>query len=513
MPKSSVKAAARKISAEDRALRRATARVRAALNSGDEKKIARAFDHATSTVDSFQNFAAGLGMGSQNILSGSTYGFNPITRERTLCEWIHRGSWLGGVVVDIVADDMTREGVSIKGELDPGDIKDIQTYAADAGVWEALNDLEKWARLYGGAISIMLVDGQDMSRPFQWERVGKNQFRGMLTLDRWAVEPSLNDLVTEYGPHFNLPKFYRVTGEFPPLYGKQVHYSRVIRREGIRLPYWQRLMENLWGISVYERMYDRMVAFDSASTGAAQLTYKSHLRTYKLDGLRTIVAGGGPALMGLTRFVNFMRLTQSNEGITLIDGKDDFDTHSSASAFSGLNEILLQFGMQVAGAVEMPLVKLFGQSPAGLNATGESDIRNYYDGIRAKQNRHVRPGVTNVYKAICMSMGIKPPKDFGVEFNPLWQMTHKEKAETASAVADALDKMSSVMSDRTKLNEFKQSSDYTGIGSNITDEEMEAASELPAPPAEETGVEETGTEPPERGPGALDSNDLWDGAV
>src|SRR5271163_1863311 len=72
--------------------------------------------------DSYQNFIQSVGLGTDNSMSGSTYGFNPITRIRTLLEWIYRGSWLGGVAIDVVADDMTREGVEIISDNDPDEI-------------------------------------------------------------------------------------------------------------------------------------------------------------------------------------------------------------------------------------------------------------------------------------------------------------------------------------------------------------------------------------------------------
>ncbi|MFX8211283.1 phage portal protein, partial [Acinetobacter baumannii] len=76
-------------------------------------------------------------------------------------------------------------------------------------------------------------------------------------------------------------------------------YSRVIRLEGDDLPYYQRIAENGWGLSVLEPLWDRLIAFDSASVGAGQLVYKAHLRTYSVDGLRNIIAAGGDALKGL----------------------------------------------------------------------------------------------------------------------------------------------------------------------------------------------------------------------
>jgi phage-related protein (TIGR01555 family) len=241
-------------------------------------------------MDSFVNFAQKMGVGADNPMTSSTYGFNPITRIRVTLEWMHRGSWLAGVAVDVVADDMTRAGVDLIGDLDPDDMETLQEAAVTLGIENSINDTVKWGRLYGGALAVMMIDGQDMATPLRLDTIGKGQFKGLLVLDRWMVEPSLNQLVTDPGPFIGLPKFYTITADAPALPRAKIHYTRCIRMEGIRLPYWQRLQENLWGISVLERLYDRMIAFDSATTGAAQLVFKSYLRTYKIKDLRQIAA-------------------------------------------------------------------------------------------------------------------------------------------------------------------------------------------------------------------------------
>lgn len=191
---------------------------------------------AAQTTDSFQNFTAKLGIGTDNMMSASTYGFNPISRVRTLLEWIHRGSWVGGIAVDVVADDMTRAGVELKG-VDPEQMEQIEESVVGLGVWPAINETIKWSRLYGGCIAVMLVDGQDVGTPLRLETIKKGQFRGLLVLDRWMIEPSLEDLVTQMGPDMGLPKYYVVTADAPGLQRMKVHYSRCIRVEGIRLPY------------------------------------------------------------------------------------------------------------------------------------------------------------------------------------------------------------------------------------------------------------------------------------
>jgi phage-related protein (TIGR01555 family) len=449
----------------------------------------------SKTIDSFVNFAHNLGIGADNPMTTSSYGFNPVTRNKVLLEWIHRGSWIGGIAVDTVADDMTRAGVSIRGELSPDYIAAIEEEATVLDIWSQLNEAIKWGRLFGGSLAVMLIDGQDTESPLRLNTIRKDQFCGFLPLDRWMVEPSFNELVTDFGPNLGKPKYYRVTSNAPALIGQRIHFSRCIRFEGVTLPYTQRLMENFWGLSVLERLYDRMIAFDSATTGAAQLVFKSYLRTYKIKDLREVVAAGGEALAGLTAYVEMMRRFQGVEGITLLDADDEF-TADSHGAFGGLSDALIQFSQQLSGALQIPLVRLFGQSPSGFS-TGEADLRNYYDTIKQQQVRTLQVPVTKAYRAIAASLGIKVPDGFQIQFNNLWQDTDSEKGEVAGKTFDVVSRAeeSGLVDKACALRELRQSSKITGIFTNITDEMIEEAENEPPPlpetvPGEEPQKEE-----------------------
>jgi hypothetical protein len=455
-------------------------------------RAAKTLDHQarkTRTKDSFQNFALQLGIGTDNPLSNSTYGFNPITRVRILLEWIHRGSWLGGMAVDLVADDMTRAGIDFLGELEPEKTQKLEELATALGIWNAINDSIKWSRLYGGSIAVMLIDGQDMSTPLRVETVAKGAFKGLFVFDRWTVEPSIEDIITELGPSIGLPKYYTVIADAPALRYQRIHHSRVLRLEGLRLPYWQRITENMWGESVLERLYDRMVAFDSATTGAAQLVYKSFLRTLKLKNFRQAVASGGDAFKGVIAQVATMRRFQGQEGISVIDADDEFQVDDHGS-FSGIADVLGQFGQQISGALQIPLVRLFGQSPAGLNSSGDSDLRTYYDGIAQQQEKTLKVPVTQIYRVIARSLGIELPDGFGIKFRSLWQMSDKEKAETSEISERSISGAysSGVIRRDTALKELKQSSEVTGIFANISDEEIKEAEDDPPPGMGELGM-------------------------
>lgn len=455
----------------------------------DELKTAKSL----RTSDSFQNFASKVGIGTDNQSSAGTYGFNPISRNHTLLEWMYRGSWICGKVVDCVADDMTRAGIEITGDTKPEDIDKLHQQMNALSIWSGLNSTIKWGRLYGGAIAVMLIDGQKPDTPLRPDAVGKGSFRGLLVLDRWMVQPDFTKLVTEFGPDLGKPEFYETVVQGYAIPKMKIHHSRCLVIGGVDLPFWQRIAENLWDMSVLERLYDRLVAFDSTTQGAAQLVYKAHLRTLKVKSLRNIIAAGGKALEGLVGQVDMMRRYQGNEGISLVDGEDEFETHQYA--FSGLDQVLLQFGQQLSGAADIPLVRLFGQSPAGLNATGESDIRNYYDGINQQQELKMRRPFTTLLAVLAKSMGITLPDGWGFKFNPLWQLSDKEKAEIADRVSTAVCRAedSGIIPQQTALKELKQSSRVTGIFSNISEEEIEAADDEPPAPGEPDG-EEPGAE-------------------
>ena len=157
--------------------------------------------------------------------------------------------------------------------------------------------------------------------------------------------------------------------------------------EGNDLPYYQRQAEMGWGMSVVETFHDRLVAFDSVTLGMAQLVYKAHLRSLKMKDLRKNIATGGKPFEAALAQVDMIRRFQSNEGLTLLDAEDDMSAISYT--FSGLSDVIIQMSQQIAGAIDMPIVKLFGMSPSGFS-TGETDLRSYNDNIHLAQERDLR---------------------------------------------------------------------------------------------------------------------------
>lgn len=436
---------------------------------------------AQATADGYENFIARVGMQTPNQHSASTYRANFTSRNRMLVEWSYRSSWIIGEAVDAIPDDMTRKGIRITSEIDAKDRGILESQLDELQIWDALNDVLKWSRLYGGAVGFIMIEGQAPMTPLRPETIGKGKFKGILPLDRWMIDPVLTRRIKDMGPDLGKPEFYDVVTTATGIPAWRIHHSRLIRFDGVTLPFQQKMTENEWGMSVVERIWDRLTAFDSATVGAAQLVYKAHLRTYSVEKLRELIALGGPAYEALLKNIDLIRQFQSNEGMTLMDSRDKFETHQYS--FSGLDDILSQFAEQISGAVGIPLVRLFGQSPKGFS-TGDADLANYYDRVSSLQERRLRLPVRRILDIMHRSELGKPlPDDFTFEFNPLWQMSDVDRStvalNTTNAISTALG--DGLMTLKAAMTDLRENSDVTGIGASITDEDIENAEDEARP--------------------------------
>ncbi len=235
-----------------------------------------------ATADSYDNFVARVGMQQPNQHAASTYRANYTSRNRLLIEWAYRSSWIIGAAVDSKADDMTKKGVRITSEIDPKRRGILESRFDELQLWDCINETLKWSRLYGGAVALILIEGQAPLTPLVLDKVGKGSFKGLAVLDRWMINPQLTRRIKALGPNLGKPEFYDIVTTAQGLPAWTVHHSRLIRMDGVKLPYQQKITENEWGMSIVERIFDRLTSYDSTSVGAAQLAYKAHLRTAKI---------------------------------------------------------------------------------------------------------------------------------------------------------------------------------------------------------------------------------------
>jgi phage-related protein (TIGR01555 family) len=193
-----------------------------------------------------------------------------------------------------------------------------------------------------------------------------------------------------------------------------------------------------WADSVYTSMKETLQDFGISWHSVTHLLQDFSQAVLKMKGLADAIAQqeGNLVLDRMTA----MDLCRSVARAVPIDSEDE-DFIRVVTPMSGLADVLDRLMLRMAEAGEMPVTLLFGQSPAGLNATGESDIRFFYDGIKASQEETVRPRIDRLLDVLFASKAGPTkgtePENWSYEFNPLWQETDSQRAETRKAQAEA----------------------------------------------------------------------------
>ncbi len=425
--------------------------------------------------DVFSNALARLGAGTPNLMEGTEYHLERLTRNYGLLTTLYREHWIIRQIIDIIPSDMVKNWISIQTELSPNLLKRIDKEIRKMQLIQKIKTGLQWGRLYGGAVGVMIVanQGYDLSQPLDMTMLMPGDFCGVMIYDRWnSVSPSTEVVDDIRDPEFGLPKYYNITDNTNNVM-VTVHHSRVLRFTGDDLPYWESAADQNWGASVIESVFEELKKRDNVSWNIAQLTFMASLRVLKMSDLgQTLAAVDEQSKDELYRTVQAQNWLMSNMGLQVIDAADGIESHQYT--FGGLSDVYQQFMMDIAGAARIPQTKLFGRSPAGLNATGDSDLQNYYDMIAQEQESKLRPVLNKLLPVLFMSTFGAVPDDLDFEFDPVSEPTDQEQSDLAKSgtenVVTALN--AGLVSKRTALKELKQQSERTGVWTNITDEDI-----------------------------------------
>lgn len=443
-----------------------------------KKRKVRAEPIKGKVQDSFQNVMARTGLFMPNLLETTDYPLTRFTRDWQTINSLYRSHWVVRRIIDIIPEDMVKNGYKILSQIEPKQIKRVTK--ADRKTQTSRKILEgcKLGRLYGGAGALIMIEGHEdiLDQPLEYDQIMPGSYKGLLVLDRWSGITPEEELITdESDAEFGMPKYYTITSDNIER-GVRVHYSRILRFIGRDLPYLEKLAETYWGASEIEHVFDELKKRDNVSWNIAMLTFMANLRVYKMEGMEQVLATGSEKVVqGLYNTIQAMNALMNNNSIQVIGANDGYESHQYT--FGGVGEVYDRFMMDLAGAAEIPVTKLFGRSPAGMNATGESDMQNYYDTIEEKQESSLRPVYDKILPIMIMSELGAIPDDFDYEFNPIRRPSDDEMADLASKNIDSITKafQAGIISQKIALKELRQQAELTGMFSNITDEDIEKA--------------------------------------
>lgn len=348
---------------------------------------------------------------------------------------LYEGNGLFSKIIDTPAEEALKHGFDLN----------LKSDELNAFVEDALDDLEweekaataiKWARLYGGALIVMLIDdGRGLEEPVDWEHL--RSIDELRVYERSIVQPDYTSLYQQdYGgkgvgnrvSKFGQPEYYYVSS----IYGSfKVHESRcLVFRNGVLPEQTSNATYLFWGMPEYVRIRRALRETVTAHTDSVKLLERSVQAIYSMKGLASLLTTDD----GENQVLKRLQLVDTSRGLLnsiAIDSEGeqyDFKTFQ----FSGVKDVIDATCNMLSALTNIPQTILFGRSPAGMNATGDSDFESYYNFVEKIQRlmlkRNLRTLLDVVFRAGIASGDVTEEPDYKLEFNPLWSLSDTEQA-------------------------------------------------------------------------------------
>ncbi|MCE2029281.1 DUF1073 domain-containing protein [Sessilibacter corallicola] len=362
--------------------------------------------------------------GLRNVVSGMIEGQTKRSNNRwaygILNDWhqldaAYQESWIASQIVDVPAKDMTREWRRIKCQ----DAEEIQREEKRLCVMSSVQEAVQWGRLFGGG-GILMLTGQDLGKPLKISQVKKGDLQRLLVFDRFELGAHTLNTHDVLARNYLKPEFYTVWGG-----QQQIHHSHVVRFEGYKLPRRQLDQTNGWGDSVLRRAMEEVTDAIAAKNGIAELMHEANIDTITREGLADALSSEEDEK--IQERYQLFKMMKSIFNLALLDGDETMDRMTLN--LSGVAPVLETLMIWISGAAKIPVTKLFGTSAKGMNATGEGDLKTYYDDIRSHQTNDLEIPMRDLDEVMVRSALGDFPDDFDYEWNPLAQPNELETAQ------------------------------------------------------------------------------------
>lgn len=377
--------------------------------------------------DSLRSVVAGLGDPLRDKAATTFYGFQQL--DPVQLSNIYRSNWLGKKIINIPAMDAVRKGRDWQAKQ--AQIEAIEAEEKRLGFWSKLLEVKTKARLWGGAALFIGTGEADLMKPLEAERLGEKGIKYLTVLSRRDVTSGEidQDVLSEF---FGRPAYYEVMGKSAMV---RIHPSRLAVFVGA--PHADNLIAQSvndgWGDSVLEAVYTAVRNVDATAANIASLVFEANVDVFRVPDFMASLSDPEYRNRLMERFTLAATAKGVNKAL-ILDKEEEYDRKQIS--FAQLPEVMQTFLQVVSGAADIPVTRLLGQSPAGMSATGESDMLNYYDLVSSIQSLEMTPALYRLDECLIRSaLGARPPEIY-YSWAPLKQMTEKEKAEIGKMNAE-----------------------------------------------------------------------------
>lgn len=346
---------------------------------------------------------------------------------------LYEGNGLFTKIIDRPAEESIKHGFDI--DYGSQEINEyVESKMDELNVEDAFATAEKWARLYGGSLVVMLVDdGRGLEEPLNWQDV--RAVNELIVFERSIVQPDYTTLYDfnfeneiDQSRPFGQPLFYDVYS----LYGHfRVHYTRCLVFRNGRLPeQTTNALYRYWGMPEYVKIKRALRETITSHADGVKLLERSVQAIYKMKNLANMLSSDD----GEDKVIKRMQVIDMARGIlnSLAIDADGEDYDFKTLPMSGIKDILDSTCNMLSAVTDIPQTILFGRSPAGENATGQSDMENYYNMIERIQKMNMKSNSRILIDLILLEGKfkgkIKEIPNYKVKFAALWSMSETEQA-------------------------------------------------------------------------------------
>ena len=402
----------------------------------------------TMFKDGFVNLLKGLGTAEKDTRVQTNYQETKrISRLWSMLDDLYATNSLAAKVIDIPINDAFREGRLIDMQ-DANKRDEVEELYIDIDT--KINLALKYADVFGGSVLVVVSKDDELSKPIT--NMTKGDLVNVAVLDASQLVPQTLDR-NPLSKNYNKPTSYLITNTTV-----NIHPSRVYYVDGVNTTNRERERNNGLGSSKYERMYYNIQDAIQTNVSIRNLVEQSNIDVVKIDGMNDAVASGAEEVVKeRLQILSQMKSLLNTIGI---DGKDDYV--NIAKSFGTLDKIQMNMYSLVAMAADIPVTRLVGTSADGMNATGDGDLKNYYDMVKSDiQINRMKP-IYKYFDPIVTTHLFGSDDGFNYEFNSLYQLSESEIAEIQSKQANThaiyLDR--GVVTEEAVLQELQKNGQY-----------------------------------------------------
>ena len=336
-------------------------------------------------------------------------------------------------IVTLVVDDAIKNFIEVEGDQDECIVQELEVLFIPEKLTEALY----WDRLFGMSVALILADdGQELDQPINLKRL--RRVSGVEVFDKRSVMEDSASLYYDTDvrdANFGKAEYYTITPPNGNLF--KVHRSRLLIFDGETLPKLERIANNGAGLSCLDGIPAAINRVKTSMDKTIDIMDKVSTSLLKLQGLSNVLQTeeGTKAVIKRLDLIDYSRRLN---GSVAIDKDDEYAVFNIP--LGGLTYIIQEMEQYVCAVTGYPFTKLFGRSPAGMNATGQSDMQIYYDKVKSYQKRKLRPALEYLVKLIQLSSeGPTQGKElekWSIKFKALEQLNDLEQANVDKTQAE-----------------------------------------------------------------------------